>query len=61
MTVENHGTICLVTGDTEQETNWLHTTAPDDALWWGVDALVVEPRYVDGVLSAWQQATEGGW
>lgn len=49
--VENHGSIVLVRPETEGEHEWLEQTAPEDAQWWG-DALVVEPRYVAGVLEA---------
>ena len=49
--VENHGSLALVAPETEAGSAWLRETAPEDALFYG-GALVVEPRYVDGVVAA---------
>jgi hypothetical protein len=57
MRVENHGSLALIYGETPEEREWLLDTAPDAAMFCG-DALVVEPRYVDGVLLAWMESGE---
>lgn len=51
LTPENHGTICLIRPENEVGRRWLRDTAPEGAFFAG-DALVVEPRYVFGVLDA---------
>lgn len=47
----DHGSIVILTPTSVAARRWLNETAPDDAQWWG-RGLVVEPRYLDGVLSA---------
>jgi len=49
--VENHGTIVLFAGQHEGARQWLRNTAPEDAQWF-CGKLVVEPRYVQGVIDA---------
>jgi hypothetical protein len=51
VTIENHGSICLLRPNHSQVAAWFKETAPEDAQFWG-DSLVVEPRYVDGVIEA---------
>jgi len=51
--VENHGTLCLIRPSDDSAADWLSETAPEDAQWWS-GALVVEPRYVSGVLEAFE-------
>ena len=52
--VDNHGSVCLITPVGREAVDWLEQTAPEDAQWWGRRSLVVEPRYVAGVLAAWE-------
>jgi hypothetical protein len=52
---ENHGSLFLVRPVTQTGVEWLGRTAPDDAQYFG-NALVVEPRYVAGVVAAAQEA-----
>jgi len=55
--VENHGSICLLQPMTKEARAWIEDTKPEDAMMWGT-ALVVEPRYVEGVVEA---ATNSGY
>lgn len=48
--VENHGSIVLLQPLTPEGRDWLEETTDPDATWYG-GALVVEPRYVDPILS----------
>jgi len=48
---ENHGTVLLVWPLTPQAADWLHATAPEDAIFFN-GALVVEHRYAGDVLFA---------
>jgi len=57
-TVEAHGTICLVRPFTADVRAWLEANTQEDALWFG-GALVVEPRYVDELVTG--MITEGGF
>ena len=47
--VENHGSICLVRPLTPDVSSWLHEHT--DGTWFG-SALVVEPRYVEPLVTA---------
>lgn len=51
----NHGSIWLVHPQTIEAQRWLFETAPDEAQFLG-SALIVEPRYVMGVLEAAEDA-----
>ncbi len=48
---ENHGSLFLVHPTSKAGTEWLFSTAPDDAQFLG-DAMAVELRYVEGVATA---------
>jgi hypothetical protein len=56
--VEDHGSICLITPVGREAVDWLEATAPEDAQWWAGRSLVVEPRYVQGVLDAWENRND---
>ena len=49
--LENHGSIVLMRPNTRAGRSWLDDTAPEDAQFLG-DAMAVEPRYVEGVITA---------
>lgn len=49
--IVSHGSICVAHGLTPVGRGWIKETAPDDAQFWA-GGMVVEPRYVDGVVSA---------
>lgn len=49
-TVYNHGSICLVKPETDEERTWLEENVSEDAMWWA-GGLVVEPRYVEPLLA----------
>jgi hypothetical protein len=51
----NHGSIFLVRGNTQAGQDWLRETAPEDAQFMG-DAMAVEPRFVEGVVQAAEDA-----
>jgi hypothetical protein len=48
---ENHDTVFLVWPLTDEAADWLHATAPEDAIFFN-GALVVEHRYASDVLFA---------
>jgi hypothetical protein len=50
-TVENHGSLVLIHPHTADVQRWLADNVAPDAQWFG-RALVVEPRYVDTLVSA---------
>jgi hypothetical protein len=57
--VDNHGSIALFVPLNQTARDWLTETAPEDAQWWRAiegSAMVVEPRYVQGVIDAAQEA-----
>ena len=45
-----HGSIALVKPLDDDARQWLLDNVSDDAQWWA-GALVVEPRYLDGLLA----------
>ena len=47
--IENHGTIVLVRPLTPDVKAWLEENVEEAAMWYG-GALVVEPRYVEGLI-----------
>jgi hypothetical protein len=53
--LENHGSIWLLRPLDGAAREWLNETAPSDAQFFG-DALVIEPRYVPGVIEAFTSA-----
>ncbi len=48
VTVENHGSLVLVRPETDAATDWLNENVTECV--WFAGALVVEPRYVEGLL-----------
>lgn len=51
----DQGSIVLLQPLTVKAMEWIAETKPEDAQMWGT-ALVIEPRYVDGVVEAAQMA-----
>lgn len=51
--IENHGSIVLFRPLTDEGKEWIARTHPEDAQFFG-RAMVVEPRYVEGVVDAAQ-------
>ena len=51
MTVQNHGTICLIYGDDDDEHEWLLENLPDAAVWGR--GFAVEPRYVEDIVAGY--------
>lgn len=47
--IENHGSIVLVRPLTADVDAWLHENTSEEAQWFG-HALVVEPRYLEGLV-----------
>tara|TARA_R110000737_G_scaffold171274_1_gene196864 strand:+ start:303 stop:509 length:207 start_codon:yes stop_codon:yes gene_type:complete len=50
ITVSNHGSIVLLTPVSEIGEGWLEEHIPSDALTWGKNSIVVEPRYVGDII-----------
>ena len=48
--VSNHGSICLLTPLTEAAQAWVAEHLPEDAMTWGQNSIVVEPRYIEDIL-----------
>ena len=51
-----HGSICILNALTEDAQNWVNEFLPDDALTWGVNGTVIEPRYLEAILEGINQA-----
>lgn len=55
MTFANHGSIVIMTAHTPAAQAWVAEHIPEDAITWGPNGIVIEPRYVgdimEGVLS----------
>ncbi len=56
---ENHESLWLIHPETGEAADWLLHTAPSEAQFFGA-SLVVEPRYVMGVLAAAEEWVEDG-
>lgn len=53
--VENHGSICLLVPLHPRAARWIERTRPEESQTLG-PSLVIEPRYVEGVVEAAQAA-----
>lgn len=51
--VENHGSIVLLRPVTPAANEWVEQHIPDDAQYFG-NAVVVEPRYIEGIVNGIQ-------
>jgi hypothetical protein len=47
----NHGSITLLEPVTRAGKAWVAEHIPSDALRWGRDSVVIEPRYADDILN----------
>jgi hypothetical protein len=47
--VTNHGSIVILTGESDEGMNWLNDHLPLDAMRWGGCGFAVEPRYVEAI------------
>ncbi len=54
--VSNHGSIYVLTPITDVAREWIDEYIPEDAMRWGKDGVVVEPRYVDLVIAGMREA-----
>jgi hypothetical protein len=59
ITIEDHGTIALLTPGNEAVRTWLVENTADDAQWHGA-SLVVEPRYLEDLVQGLLNAIEEG-
>ena len=50
-TIENYGSIFLLTPASPEAVEWAATYLPEDAQTWG-ESIVVEPRYIDTIATA---------
>ncbi len=50
-----HGTVALLRPNNDDAARWLDETAPEDAQFW-CSALAIEPRYVQNVVDAANEA-----
>lgn len=49
-TLAHFGSVAILTPNTPDASRWLAEHIPDEALWWS-KGVVIEPRYVAGVMS----------
>lgn len=57
LVIENHGSIVLLRPLTSAGRRWLEENTSEEAQWWG-GALVVEPRYVEPLVTAFREAIQ---
>ena len=50
LTVTNHGSILLLSGNTEAGHAWLDAHIPEDHQTWCND-IVIEPRYIEDIIN----------
>jgi hypothetical protein len=50
LTFADHGSVCLLKANTDAGATWIEEHIPEDAMTWA-GAIVVEPRYVDGIAA----------
>jgi hypothetical protein len=48
---ENFGSVCILTAVSDQAKAWVEDHLPEDRMTWGRNGSVIEPRYVDDILS----------
>jgi hypothetical protein len=48
--VHNHGSILILFADSKPAKEWVAEHIPDDALTWGINGTVVEPRYIGAIV-----------
>lgn len=51
-TIADHGSICILFALSEAAQQWVDTRISDDALTWGRNGTVIEPRYVSDIVTA---------
>lgn len=49
--IQDHGSICILTALTEAAQQWVAENIPEDAQRWGVNGVVVEPRYLSDIVA----------
>lgn len=50
LTVDNHGSLCVLTPVSDAGREWVAEHIPDDAMTWGAEGIVVEPRYIKDIV-----------
>jgi len=48
--VANHGSILILHALTEAAREWVDAHIPEDAMMWGTNGTVVEPRYIADIV-----------
>jgi len=48
--VADHGSICILQALTDEAKAWVDEHLPEDALTWGPNGTVIEPRYLPPIL-----------
>jgi len=54
-TVDNHGSILVLTPDSDQALHWCHEHLNEDAMRWGKVGYVIEPRYIADVVAGMER------
>jgi hypothetical protein len=49
-----HGSVCILTPRNDAAREWLDENIAEDALTWGPDSIVIEPRYAEPILMGLQ-------
>lgn len=47
----NHGSIIILTAVSAEAAQWVEDHLPEDALTWGPNGTVIEPRYFDDIAN----------
>ena len=50
-TVDNHGSVVILNAHTDAARQWRDEHLPSDAMTWGRDGIVVEPRYIGDIVA----------
>lgn len=54
LTVDNHGSIFILTPVSDAGREWIGEHIPDDAMTWGPEGIVVEHRYIGDIVAGAQ-------
>lgn len=49
--LHDHGSVCILFAKTKAAEAWVDEHLPADAQTWGVNGIVIEPRYVEAIAT----------
>lgn len=56
--VSHHGSIAILTPTSPAAIAWCEEHLPEDAMRWGPNGYVIEPRYLEPILAALEETCE---